>query len=221
MPEQLELISFNICPFVQRSVITLLQKNINHKVTYIDLENPPNWFLEISPLGKVPALRVKDTVLFESAVINEYLDKITPPQLQPTEPLLEAKNKAWIEFCSDMIMNHYLLTVAQNKEDFEKYKNKLRDQFILLEKTLESPPFFNGENISLVDTAIAPLFMRLALFERKAPLELFSEKSKVANWSETLLSLPSVKNSVVDNFSELFEAYLRKSTSYYANLLNL
>ncbi len=220
MSEKIELISFNLCPFVQRSVITLLQKNIDHKVTYIDLENPPDWFLEISPLGKVPALRVKDTVLFESAVINEYLDKTTPPQLQPTDPLLEAKNKAWIEFCSDMIVNHYLLTIAKNKEDFEKHKNKLHDQFILLEKTLESPPFFNGEKMSLVDTAIAPLFMRLALFEQQVPLELFSRESKVGNWSQKLLSLPSVENSVVNNFKELFEAYLKNSNSYYANLLN-
>ncbi|MDE0411786.1 MAG: glutathione S-transferase N-terminal domain-containing protein, partial [Gammaproteobacteria bacterium] len=50
----LELVSFNVCPFVQRSVITLNYKNCDYKITFIDLNDPPEWFLEISPLGKVP-----------------------------------------------------------------------------------------------------------------------------------------------------------------------
>jgi len=69
-----ELISFELCPFVQRSVITLLQKGVDFKINYIDIHDPPEWFQQISPLGKVPVMRVDNTVLFESAVINEYLD---------------------------------------------------------------------------------------------------------------------------------------------------
>ena len=84
---QLELISTRRCPFVQRSLITLNYKNIEHQMTFVDLDNPPAWFSEISPFGKVPLLRVdKDTVIFESAVINEFLDEITPGQLHPTDP---------------------------------------------------------------------------------------------------------------------------------------
>ncbi|MGD8643594.1 MAG: glutathione S-transferase N-terminal domain-containing protein, partial [Chromatiales bacterium] len=55
---KLELISFKICPFVQRSVITLRHKGLPYEVTYIELDDPPPWFLEISPFGRVPALRV-------------------------------------------------------------------------------------------------------------------------------------------------------------------
>lgn len=66
----IELISFKTCPFVQRSVITLKEKGIDFKTTYIDLAEKPAWFLAISPLGKVPVLKIGDEVLFESAVIN-------------------------------------------------------------------------------------------------------------------------------------------------------
>ena len=75
----IELISFDLCPFVQRSVITLLEKDIPFKRTNIDLANKPDWFLQISPLGKVPVLKIDGNILFESAVINEDQSKHTQP----------------------------------------------------------------------------------------------------------------------------------------------
>ena len=94
----LELISFKVCPYVQRSVITLNHKNCDYKITFIDIMNPPDWFLKLSPLGKIPILKVNGKeVLFESAVINEYIDDVTPGTLKPDDPLTLAKNRAWIE----------------------------------------------------------------------------------------------------------------------------
>jgi len=80
-----ELVSFKICPFVQRARITLLHKRVPHTVTYIELKAPPAWFPTISPLGKVPLLRVDGgAVLFESAVINEFIDETTTPPAPAT-----------------------------------------------------------------------------------------------------------------------------------------
>lgn len=63
-----ELVSFELCPFVQRSVITLNEKGVPFDIRYISLKDKPDWFLDISPLGKVPVLIVDEgTVLFESA----------------------------------------------------------------------------------------------------------------------------------------------------------
>ena len=61
--ETIELISFKICPFVQRSAITLLKKGVDFKITYVDLQNKPDWFLAISPLGKVPVVKYGEDVL--------------------------------------------------------------------------------------------------------------------------------------------------------------
>ena len=52
------LVSFNLCPFVQRSVITLNEKNAKYEIEYIDRANKPDWFLKISPLGLVPVLDI-------------------------------------------------------------------------------------------------------------------------------------------------------------------
>ncbi|HEY9734725.1 MAG TPA: glutathione S-transferase N-terminal domain-containing protein, partial [Trichocoleus sp.] len=65
----LKLISHKLCPYVQRSIITLIEKQIPHERAYIDLAHKPDWFLQRSPLGKVPILLVGEEVLFESAVI--------------------------------------------------------------------------------------------------------------------------------------------------------
>ncbi|NIQ97587.1 MAG: glutathione S-transferase family protein, partial [Desulfuromonadales bacterium] len=143
---RLELISFKLCPFVQRAAIVLLEKGCDFDVTYIDLKNKPDWFLEISPMGKVPVLKVDDEVLFESAVIAEYLDETHPPQLHPENPLQRARNRAWIEFSSEMLMDHFRMLNAAGKDDFDSRRNQLADRLGTLERTLGDGPFFNGRN---------------------------------------------------------------------------
>ena len=216
-----ELISFNLCPFVQRSVITLLEKNIDFKLTYIDLYNPPEWFTDISPLGKVPVLKVGETVLFESAVINEYLDEINPPALHPADPLVRAKNRAWIEFGSDMIMNQYKMSVTPDAEIFKDLQKQLVGQFEHLEKIVGQGPYFNGSNLSLVDTAFAPLFMRFDLLNEQYPLHLYPEDSRIKYWSQALAKLNSVKKSVIPDFADVYFNYLKSQKAYFSTLISL
>src|SRR5207237_3450984 len=85
MPK-LDLVSHHLCPYVQRAVITLTEKGAPFTRTYVDLANKPDWFTAISPLGKVPLLRIDDDdVLFESAVICEYLEETIAPALHPRD----------------------------------------------------------------------------------------------------------------------------------------
>ncbi len=55
-------------------MILLRAKDIDFEVTYINLQEKPDWFLDISPHGKVPVLSVDGVPLFESNAIAEYLD---------------------------------------------------------------------------------------------------------------------------------------------------
>jgi len=220
LPNKPELISFKICPFVQRSVITLLEKKLDYTMTYIDLADPPTWFNEISPLGKVPVLRVDNTTLFESAVINEYLDQISPPSIHPSDPLLRAKNRAWIEFSSDMIMNHYHMQAANDEQTFTRYRNQLAKQFKQVEQTLGEGSYFNGNKLSLVDTAFAPLFMRIDLLEPSYPLHLYPTDSRVSLWGQALASLDSVKNSVSTDFNDVYSRFVQSLNSHYSDLVS-
>jgi glutathione S-transferase len=99
----LELVSHALCPYVQRAVIALTEKGVPFTRTVVDLDDKPAWFTALSPLGKVPLLRVDDAVLFESAVICDYLDETLEPRLHPIDPLERARHRAWIEFASTVL----------------------------------------------------------------------------------------------------------------------
>ena len=210
----LHLISFKTCPFVQRAVITLKHKNIDFEITYIDLADPPDWFLELSPLGKVPVLKVDDEVLFESAVINEYLDEITGGDLQPRDPLARAKNRAWIEFASNMLGHLDMMKMSKDEERYSKYRNLLVSQLERVEKRLGDGPWFNGEEFSLADTAFAPLFRQNSVANNQLSVIDPATMPRVNAWAQRLLALPEVRDSVVDEFEDLYLAAMQKNDSY-------
>ncbi len=215
----LHLISFKTCPFVQRAVITLKHKNIDFDITYIDLAEPPDWFLELSPLQKVPVLKVDDEVLFESAVINEYLDEITGGDLQPKDPLARAKNRAWVEFASNMLGNLYMMKMSKDEEHYQRYRGRLEDQLQRIENRLGDGPWFNGEHFSLADTAFAPFFRQDSVAQGRLSVIDPARTPKAAAWGERLLALPEVRESVVEDFEDLYLAALEKNGSYNLNLL--
>ncbi len=212
----IELISFNLCPFVQRSVITLKKKGIDFKITYIDLADKPDWFLAISPLGKVPVVKYGDDVLFESAVINEFIDEVTPNQIMLADPLQKAKDRGWIEFSSQLIMNQYMLTVAKNADDFESQKLAMVDKLTRLESTIQQGGFFNGTEFSLIDAAVAPMFTRLDIIKRHFNYDLLINLPKLQALANNLVSQPYVKASVIDDFENVFVQYLKGNESYLA-----
>lgn len=215
---ELELISFKLCPFVQRSVITLLHKDVPYKITYIDLSNPPAWFDEVSPFGKVPVMKVdEDTVLFESAVIAEFIDEISPGSMQPEDALTRAKNRAWTEFGSAAFMDLFALTGAADEQAFKTARQQLDEKLDWLNETIEGP-FFNGAEPALVDFSVAPLFMRLELLNEHHRVYDREEYPKVAEWSDRLLAMPSVQNSVVPEFAQMYRGSIKMRSDYAASL---
>ncbi len=207
----IELISFDLCPFVQRSVITLLEKDIPFKRTNIDLAHKPDWFLQISPLGKVPVLRIDGNILFESAVINEYLDEITPPSMHPQDALQKAMNRAWIEFGSELSNLSFRMLTSPERAVVEDALQALRDKFQFLEKNLTAAPFFNGAAFSLIDAAYAPVFIRIEYLLKQVIADVIPpDCEQVLAWSAAILSRPSVQGSIIEHFTELATARFKK-----------
>ena len=208
MTPSIELISFNICPFVQRSVITLLEKQVPFDTTYIDLANKPDWFLSISPLGKVPVVKVdQEHVLFESAVINEYLDEITPPTLIPQEPLEKAKQRAWIEYASAIIMSQYAWCIA--KEDgLTSAQSAYHEKLSFLEKALPSSRFAAGEQFSLLDCALAPALMRHHYVDKFRNEKSLAKWPKLEALQNQYVQKESINKSVLPDFPQLFRDYM-------------
>jgi glutathione S-transferase len=174
--------------------------------------------LDISPLSKVPVLRIGDDTLFESAVINEYLDDIYPPSMHPEDPLDRAINKAWIEFSSEMLFSQYRYYTAKTEDDFYQNRDDLTKKIKQLNEKLGEGPFFNGDKFSLIDAAYTPLFTRLSLLESLVDNNIYKNAPKVAHWAENLIVRETVKNSVIPEFQEKYLTHIARAEGYAGDL---
>lgn len=213
-----KLISFKVCPFVQRSIILLKEKKVDYDIEYIDIYDPPAWFIKLSPTGKVPVLQIENDVLFESAVISEYIEEVYQPALHPSKPVLKAKNRAWIEYTSPLYMGTFNLMLAKNKEDAETAQNDISKLLSGLAQAKQNQPWFNGDSFSLVDIAAAPFFVRAAFFKNNCKLDLLENFSGMQQWSEQLLARQSVKDSIVDGFENMLKMKMESNGSFINTL---
>ena len=200
MSPHLKLVSFDICPYVERSRIVLLEKRLPHEIEFIQLASKPAWFLDVSPMGRVPVLLVDGRPVFESMVINELLNELQPdPPLFPGGPLDRAEGRGWIVFANDVVMpagSAAMLAVAGGAtgEALAGPLGALRDALGKLERKLGAGPFFLGRQFSLVDASYAPFFRRWRLAERwRAPdAQVLASFPRVSAWADAMLARPSV-----------------------------
>ena len=205
-------------------MIALRAKGVAFETTYIDLRDKPDWFLKISPHGKVPVLSVDDVPLFESNAIAEYLDETVAPRLHPEDPLKRARNRAWTDFVPDfskaMSGVYYAASEEAMKEGLKAAPTALgRVERALAEERGNDGPYFNGDRLSLVDAAYAPFLQRFGLVERRLKSGLLDGFPLVRAWSECLLADPVVRGSVPDGFEEAFVATLTRRGAHAATLL--
>lgn len=218
-PTRIELVSHILCPYVQRAVITLTEKDIPHERLYIDLADKPAWFREISPLGKVPLLRIGPDVLFESAVICEFLDETTAGSLHPDDPLAKARHRAWIEFASSILDTVAGLYNAPDQSHYDDKLDILRDRFAWLESNLVAAPYFDGSRFHMVDAAFGPVFRYFDVIEDFTPLSLFEALPKCAAWRNALARRPSVQSAVTADYPARLCDFMRRRGSHLSTLV--
>jgi len=215
-----QLITHVLCPYVQRSIITLQEKGVAYKRQDIDLSNKPRWFIEGSPMGKVPALIVDENRwLFESAVICEYLDETTQGSLHPTDPLEKAYHRSWIEFGSNILNDIGGLYNAKVKTDFDVSISKISKKFQMIESQIKSTPYFSGEKFHLIDTVYAPIFRYFEIFDKFVDLAIFTSLPKITLWRTNLMKRKSVIHAVSKQYPDLLLDFLKKRNSYISKLI--
>ena len=215
----LKLVSHKLCPYVQRAAIVLYEKQVPYEREYVDLLNKPDWFLAISPLGKVPLLLVGKEVLFESAVICEYLDEITLGSLHPDAPLLKAKHRAWIEFGSSILNAIAGFYSAKDEMTFAAKRHELVRKFQTLKEHLQERPFFSGDHFCLVDAVYGPIFRYFVVFEQYKDFGFFTDTHSVVRWRTALLDRPSVIKAVLPNYPQLLHEFLLKRDSHLTQII--
>ena len=216
----LTLVSHHLCPYVQRAVIALLEKEVAFERVYVDLANKPDWFLALSPLGKTPVLRVGERAIFESSVIVEYLEETQPKPLHPQDPLTRAEHRSWIEFGSSVLNNIWGFYTAADAAVFEAKARTLGGQFSQIERRLNDGPYFEGERFCLVDGVFGPVFRYFDVFDRIGEFEILQSAPKVRAWRRALALRWSIQKAVTEDYQNRLWTFLAARNSYLSGLMS-
>tara|TARA_B100000686_G_C16652079_1_gene896135 strand:+ start:304 stop:909 length:606 start_codon:yes stop_codon:yes gene_type:complete len=182
----------------------MIEKEIPFELTEVDLRNKPDWFLAVSPYGKVPVIVDDGQTIYESAIINEYLDeKYKSIPMMPEEPVERAKARIWMDYCTNkyLTLSRKLLVDHGNEELQTENKKKMKESLIYIEKECfeknANGPFWLGNNISLVDLHYAPFFERFGAFKELFGVEWPEECIKISDWWSAVQKRDSYKITVL------------------------
>ncbi len=218
----LTLISHPLCPFVQRAVIVLLEKGVSFERIDVDLAAKPDWFLALSPTGKVPLLKVRqadgpDAVLFESMVICEYLEESQDgASMYPLDALSRARHRGWIEFGTASLADAWQFLNAKDRTVADVKKAAFRDRLMRLEAELGEGPYFSGAAFGMVDAVFAPLFRYFDIVGPVVSQPIFENLPRVSAWRAELAARKSVTVAVGGDYAERFRQHLHQHQALLA-----
>ena len=176
----MKIVSFKICPFVQRVTALLEQKGAAYEIEYINLNNKPEWFLKASPNGQVPILITNNgQILFESDAIVEYLDEVVGTPLLSHDPVKKAQERAR----SYLASKHYLVQCsAQRSADqttLTERSAKLNQAFGKIETLLGNKKFISGDQMGMIDIAWTPLLHRTEIVMQRSGYDFLTNFARL------------------------------------------
>ena len=189
------------CPFSQKVRIVLAEKDLEFERVPVDLhkgEQKTPEFLKLNPYGKVPVLIDEDVVVYDSTIINEYLDEEYPnPPLMPEDSAGRARVRLLEDFCDNSFIPPSIVILAElHKPEAERDAERIRRCAVemarvlaRMEGQLEGKEFLGGD-FSLADAAFAPRAVILS----KLGVELDPRLSNVAAWIGRLRERSSVRS---------------------------
>lgn len=196
----IKLYDFDRCPYCQKVRIALYEKGLTYERISVDLakkEQKSEWFMAMNPYGKVPVLVEGSSVVYESSIINEYLEEKYPePPLMPKDPYLRARVRMLVDFAETRLsppcLNLYREIVIKkgcDEEAVNTYRSEIEMHLSRLSEALSGRKYLVGD-YSLADIAFTP---RVALFER---LGIRVTDKDISAWIERLKSRGSFSEVV-------------------------
>ncbi|MDO9596621.1 MAG: glutathione S-transferase N-terminal domain-containing protein [Azoarcus sp.] len=168
-------------PFSHRCRIVLFEKGMDFEVIDVDLYNKPEDIAIINPHNRVPVLVDRDLVLYESNIINEYIDERFPhPQLMPPDPIMRARARQLLHTFEHELFAH-IAALEANQKGTDKTRVHVRDHLTQLAPIFTKQKFMLGDEFSMLDVAIAPLLWRLEHYgielpKTAAPMMKYAER---------------------------------------------
>jgi RNA polymerase-associated protein len=186
------LYSGTTCPFSQRCRLVLFEKGMDFEVRDVDLFNKPEDISTMNPYGQVPILVERELILYESNIINEYIDERFPhPQLMPADPLMRARARLMLfNFEKELFVHVNTLENERSKvndKSHDKARAEIRDRLTTLAPLFLKNKYMLGDEFSMLDVAIAPLLWRLDHYG----IELSKTAAPLMKYAERIFSRPA------------------------------
>ncbi|HAB47585.1 MAG: glutathione S-transferase [Betaproteobacteria bacterium] len=187
------LYSGTTCPFSQRCRFVLFEKGMDFEIRDVDLFNKPEDISVMNPYGQVPILVERDLILYESNIINEYIDERFPhPQLMPADPVMRARARLFLfNFERELFIYVHQLERRDQHKDAAKQldgaRQQIRDRLTQLTPIFVKNKYMLGEDFSMLDVAIAPLLWRLDHYG----IEMPKTAAPLLRYAERIFSRPA------------------------------
>ena len=182
------LYSGTTCPFSQRCRFVLFEKGMDFEIRDVDLFNKPEDINVMNPYGQVPVLVERDLILYESNIINEYIDERFPhPQLMPADPVQRARARILLLNFEREVFVHVDTLERQEAKKIEKARATVRDRLSQLAPVVAKSKYMMGEEFSMIDVTLAPLLWRLDHYG----IDLPKTAAPVLKYAERIFARPA------------------------------
>lgn len=168
--------------------------------------------------ARVTVLQADKAVLFESQVIVEYLDEITPGSLHPRGPLEKARHRAWIEFGSQTLNAVAAFYSAKDMAAFNEKTATLRGCFERIEPEIAGP-YFAGSEFHIIDGVWGTIFRYIDVFEEIGKFGFLKAAPKAGVWRDHIMSRSSVQNAAPSNYRQRLKRFIADRGAHLSTLL--
>ena len=178
----MQLYSGTTCPFSHRCRFVLYEKGMDFQVIDVDMYNKPEDIAVMNPYNRLPVLVERDLVLYESNIINEYIDERFPhPQLMPDDPVMRARARLMLYNMEKELFDNVEALESGKEKQVDKARQMVTDRLIELSPLFTKTKHMLGDDFTMLDVAVAPLLWRLDLYGIKlgktaAPLMKYAER---------------------------------------------
>ena len=178
----MKLYSGTTCPFSLRCRIVLYEKGMDFQIVDVDLFDKPEDLATMNPYNQTPVLVERELILYESNIINEYIDDRFPhPQLMPADPVLKARARLFLFRFEGDLFSHIDAIETGTQRQADKARELVRDNLVQIAPVFAHQKYMLGDEFSMLDVAIAPLLWRLDLYgiqlpRQAAPLMKYAER---------------------------------------------
>ena len=158
------------CPFSHRCRFVLYEKGMDFEIKDIDVFNKPEDLAVMNPYNQVPVLVERDLILYESNIINEYIDERFPhPQLMPADPVMRGRGRLVLYRLEKELFVHVqtLENPAATNKQQAAAREAITNGLTMIAPAFAKNKYVLGDEFSMIDVALAPLLWRLDHYDIK------------------------------------------------------